>query len=79
MIATVTRLGPSCLSEEQRARTISTQVILSVYVVSQNLLIQEQNYLKTCVRTFLTRYRIPPLAPWRSPGLLRNLYSTRKN
>ena len=60
MIATLPRLGPNCFRKEHRARTINTQFILSVYVVSQNLLTQERNYLKTCIRTFLTRWRIPP-------------------
>ena len=54
MIATLPRLRPSCLGNEHRARTISKLFILSVYVVSQNLLTQERNYLKTCIRTFLT-------------------------
>ena len=37
MIATL-KTGPSCLVKERHARTISMQFVLSVYVVSLNLL-----------------------------------------
>jgi len=55
MNAALSRLGPTCLGKENYARTKSTHLILCVYVVGKNLLTQERNYLKTCVRTLLTR------------------------
>ena len=55
MSAALPRLGPTCLGKGQCARTKSTQFILCVCVVGKNLLTPERNYLKTCVRTFLTR------------------------
>ena len=61
MSAALSRLGPTCLGKEHYARTKSKQLILCVYVVGQNILTQERNYLKTYVRTFLTCQRIPSL------------------
>ena len=55
MLAALSRLRPSCLGKEHRSRKKSTQFILCVYAVGKNLLTQEQNSLKTCVRTFLNR------------------------
>ena len=55
MNAALSRLSPTCLGKEHYARTKSMHLILCVYVVGQNLLTEERNFLKTCVRTFLTR------------------------
>ena len=55
MIAALPRQGPRCLGYEHYLRAKSTSFITCAYVVGQNLVTQERNYLKTGARTFLTR------------------------
>ena len=58
MIAALPRLGRSCLDEEHCTLTISTQFILSVYIVMKKLVAQKLNYLERFSGEFIDYFSL---------------------